>query len=720
MHRDVSVSLPSPANESPAAAMCRSVLLALNVPAFMHCGGLLLLANSSLERLLGYSSDVWPTLSHEELATPVERDQMRAYGDRCLLGDGEPAATEMILRTASGGERYVELISRRIDIDGAPAVLSTCTDLSDMRHVQTSLLSTSQVLNQILDNDPVATFVIDADHRITHWNKACEYLTGKDGWDMRGLSDKGSVFYGEPRPVLCDLIVDGLDAAHLERHYQGKIKMSAVIAGAFEAEDYFPNFGENGRWLFFTAAPLRDGTGQIVGAIETLQDVTQRHLVEEELTRHRNQLELLVSERTAELDSKNHELSAFMENASVGILASSGGKVTRHNKKFTEMFMAVGDSAVGHQTSDFFIDIDDYDEFGRIAFPVLAQGKPLLHEMMLQRLDGETLWVQMIAYVCDIDNPSAGAWWLLQDRSEVRRAQEQLESNYASLKETNRKLEDAQNQLLQSEKMASIGQLAAGVAHEINNPVGFVNSNLSSLRHYIDGLMALIAEYEGFEGALDAAARQQLAATKARVDLDYMREDLPVLLRESADGLTRVKRIVQDLKDFSRVDNADWQEADLNAGLDSTLNVVLNEVKYKAEVRKNYGQLPAVRCLAAQLNQVFMNFIVNAAHAIEGSGIITLSTGVAGEWVWVEVADSGCGMSSEVQKRIFEPFYTTKPVGKGTGLGLSLSFSIVQKHKGLIKVHSEPGKGSAFRVWLPVHCDDDAEAPHLPQALLAG
>jgi PAS domain-containing protein len=338
------------------------------------------------------------------------------------------------LRTGGGDDRYVELISRRVEIDGVPAVLSTCTDLSDIRHVQISLLNMSQVLNQILDNDPVATFVIDGDHRITHWNKACERLTGRDGWDMRGATDKGSVFYGEPRSLLSDLIVDGADAAHLENHYLGRIRTSRVIDGAFEAEDYFPNFGDGGRWLFFTAAPLRDATGQIVGAIETLQDVTRRHLVEEELTRHRNQLEILVSERTAELDSKNHELSAFMENASVGILASSAGKVTRHNKKFADMFMAPGDNAVGRQTSEFFVDVDDYDEFGRIAFPVLAEGRPLLHEMMLQRLDGRTLWVQMIAYVSDVDNPAAGAWWLLQDRSEVRRAQEQLESNYASLR----------------------------------------------------------------------------------------------------------------------------------------------------------------------------------------------------------------------------------------------------------------------------------------------
>jgi len=373
-----------------------------------------------------------------------------------------------------------------------------------------------------------------------------------------------------------------------------------------------------------------------------------------------------------------------------------------------------GSSAAGRATADFFCSAADYEDFASIAFPKLTEGRPFQHEMTLSRLDGRQLWIQMIGYVSNADDPAAGAWWLLQDRSEVRRAQEALETNYARLKETNHRLEEAQNQLLQSEKMASIGQLAAGVAHEINNPIGFVNSNLNSLKHYLDDLLQLIADYGSAETELGAESRQRLHAAKKDIDLEYMLEDLPVLLRESADGLGRVKRIVQDLKDFSRVDNSDWAEADLNAGLDSTLNVVLNEVKYKAEVVKNYSVLPPVRCLAAQLNQVFMNFIVNAAHAIETRGVITLSSGHCGAWVWIEVADTGSGMSEEVQRRMFEPFYTTKPVGKGTGLGLSLSFSIVQKHKGIIKVKSEQGKGSAFRVWIPVDPEGSDEAPALP------
>jgi signal transduction histidine kinase len=223
------------------------------------------------------------------------------------------------------------------------------------------------------------------------------------------------------------------------------------------------------------------------------------------------------------------------------------------------------------------------------------------------------------------------------------------------------------------------------------------------LRQYVQSLLSLADAYAAAQAAPgDADLAAQLATVIDDVELDYLKEDLPQLLDESADGLNRVKKIVQDLKDFSRVDQADWQQADLNAGLESTLNVVRNEVKYKAEVVKQLGTLPLVLCLAGQLNQVFMNLIVNASHAIADKGVITLSSGAVGDWVWVQVDDTGCGMSEDVQRRIFEPFYTTKDVGKGTGLGLSLSFSIVQRHGGAIRARSVVGQGSSFRVWVPV------------------
>jgi signal transduction histidine kinase len=272
------------------------------------------------------------------------------------------------------------------------------------------------------------------------------------------------------------------------------------------------------------------------------------------------------------------------------------------------------------------------------------------------------------------------------------------------IRSVNKRLEDAQNQLLQSEKMASIGQLAAGVAHEINNPVGYINSNLGTLEKYVQDIFSMLDAYEQAEPQLSAAPQvlEKIRALRDKLDIAFLKEDLEALMKESQEGITRVKKIVQDLKDFSHVDEAEWQWTNIHHGLDSTLNIVWNEIKYKAEVVKEYGTLPDVECLPSQLNQVFMNMLVNAAHAIEERGTITLRSGVQGGEVWLEFSDTGKGIPPENLNRIFDPFFTTKPVGKGTGLGLSLSYSIIQKHHGKIEVSSEVGKGTTFRIWLPI------------------
>ena len=275
---------------------------------------------------------------------------------------------------------------------------------------------------------------------------------------------------------------------------------------------------------------------------------------------------------------------------------------------------------------------------------------------------------------------------------------------FEELQQVNQKLEEAHSQLLQSEKMASIGQLAAGVAHEINNPIGYVYSNLGMLEKYMQDMFGMLDAYEQAEGAItDGGMRARLQADREKLDIAFLKGDLRALMSESKDGITRVKKIVQNLKDFSHVDASDeWHFADLHSGLNSTLNIVNNEIKYKANVVKEYGDISEIECLHSQLNQVFMNLLVNAAHAIEERGTITIRTGRQGEEVWVEIADTGKGIAPEHLKRIFDPFFTTKPIGKGTGLGLSLSYGIIQKHHGRIEVHSEVGKGTTFRVWLPV------------------
>ncbi|WP_323002371.1 histidine kinase [Denitromonas sp.] len=296
-------------------------------------------------------------------------------------------------------------------------------------------------------------------------------------------------------------------------------------------------------------------------------------------------------------------------------------------------------------------------------------------------------------------NLAAARARMAEEIDERRRAQEALEREQAAQRELIEKLESAQNQLLQSEKLASIGQLAAGVAHEINNPIGFVYSNLLTLKTYAADLLRLI---DAYERAAPPAEAPDIAAVRQAIDIDYLREDIGTLIDESIDGAARVRRIVQDMRDFSRMGDDGWQLADLHRGLESTLNVVWNEIKYKAQIVKALGSLPEVECLPFQINQVFMNLLVNAAQAIDGQGTVTLSSGVEDDWVWIAIADTGPGIAPAHLSKIFDPFFTTKPVGQGTGLGLSVSYGIVNRHGGRIEVDSPPGGGTTFRVWLPV------------------
>ncbi|WGG48785.1 ATP-binding protein [Rugamonas sp. DEMB1] len=323
------------------------------------------------------------------------------------------------------------------------------------------------------------------------------------------------------------------------------------------------------------------------------------------------------------------------------------------------------------------------------------------YEYRFRTADGSYLWMHdSLRLVRDEQGAPLEVIGALTDITSRKKMEEALQAKGEEQQLLIGKLSEAHDQLLQSEKMASIGQLAAGIAHEINNPVGFVNSNMGSLQNYVGTLFGVLAQYEQAAAAHPALA-PQLAALRQRADLDFLKEDVTDLVRESMDGLKRVKDIVQALKDFSHVGETEWQIADLHQGLDSTLNIVSNELKYKATIEKHYGVLPPIKCLASQLNQVFMNLLVNAGHAIKERGTISISTGAADGWVWVEVADTGGGIAPEHLNRIFEPFFTTKPVGSGTGLGLSLSYGIVNKHGGKIEVVSELGKGTRFTVRLP-------------------
>ncbi len=304
---------------------------------------------------------------------------------------------------------------------------------------------------------------------------------------------------------------------------------------------------------------------------------------------------------------------------------------------------------------------------------------------------------------------------LLETKSrELFMAGQELQAEHERLQRRNDELEQAQTalkaaqaQLVQSEKLASVGQLAAGVAHEINNPIGFIMSNLGTLKNYTDVMLQLIDGYRSFSvGAMEQSPQpsilEKMKELEEEEDIEFVVEDIGDLLHDSIEGTKRVKEIVQGLKSFSRVDNAEMSEEDLHSGIDSTLRIVENEIKYKCQVIKAYGEVPPVQCNLAQLNQVFMNLIVNAAQAIESDGSITISTSTEDQFAVLRFRDTGEGIPEDKIGSVFDPFFTTKPIGTGTGLGLSISFGIVQEHGGTIEVESEVGVGTEFTIRLPL------------------
>jgi signal transduction histidine kinase len=287
------------------------------------------------------------------------------------------------------------------------------------------------------------------------------------------------------------------------------------------------------------------------------------------------------------------------------------------------------------------------------------------------------------------------AVFMLRLNDRLNRSNHELEQAHLELKE-------AQSRLLQNEKMASIGQLAAGVAHEINNPNGFILSNLNALRKYVERVREFIAFQEDVLATADEAVTTQIQQKKRSLKIDFTLEDMGNLIQESREGAERIKTIVKDLKDFSHLDQAELVQADINACIENTLTIISNELMLKTELKKEFGVLPAVTCNPGQINQVLSNLLHNAAQAIEQGGEITIKTWAEQNLVCIAISDTGPGIPPEIRERLFEPFFTTREVGKGAGLGLSIAYDIIKKHNGEITVKSELGKGSCFTVRLPV------------------
>ncbi len=285
----------------------------------------------------------------------------------------------------------------------------------------------------------------------------------------------------------------------------------------------------------------------------------------------------------------------------------------------------------------------------------------------------------------------------------------QLSSKNEELNKAYDELKDAQALLVHNEKMRSLGELVAGVAHELNNPINFIYGNMTHLNEYTENLMEIISKYEEFESKLDDEDLKEIEDFKEEVEYDFIKEDVSDLIKSCIEGADRSKNIVLELKNFSRLDQGVVKEIDINESIDSTLSILNNKYKNKINLIKEYGKLPKVTCYAGQINQVFMNILDNAAQAIKNTGDVYIRTRIEENNAVIEIEDTGSGIDTETLPKIFDPFFTTKEVGSGTGLGLSVSYKIVKSHNGSIDVESEVGKGTKFTVKIPLEFQEQQE-----------
>ncbi|WP_337176429.1 ATP-binding protein [Paludisphaera sp.] len=405
------------------------------------------------------------------------------------------------------------------------------------------------------------------------------------------------------------------------------------------------------------------------------------------------------------------------------------GRFTFANQRFCD--------ELGHPREEV-IGKTDFDFFPRgLAEKYRADDREVLESRrMLDVVErhvtprGETLHVQVMKTpLYAADGSLIGTQAIFWDVTARVRAEERLRETNVELEclarsehQAHEALKQAQSLLVQNEKLASLGQLVAGVAHEINNPLSFVSNNVAVLeRDFVDllRLVELFAEPDDPGRAPGPAAVAEAAAIVERVDLRYCLENFPRLIERTREGLRRIERIVKELRLFARVDEGEWNEVDLNPGIESSINMVKGYARKKGvEIAMELGALPPVRCRAARIHQVVLNLLTNAIDACGDGGRVVVRTGTEADamGVRVDIDDNGAGIPPEIRERLFDPFFTTKPLGQGTGLGLSISYGIVREHNGRIEVQSTVGRGSCFSIHLPLEPSRSPYAARPPVA----
>lgn len=552
-----------------------------------------------------------------------------------------------------------------------------------------------QSLQSIIGSSPIPAFIIGKDHLIIYWNKALEELSKIKSKEVVGTGQQWRAFYKTARPCMADLLVDKYRKG-IPQWYAGKFIKSKLIDGAYEATDFFPELGKRGRWLRFTAAIIRNSKGSVIGAVETLEDITMAKRAEEALLKAHEELEIKVKERTHELTKANKALKEttdhlslileFLPIVSYACNADDNSTITFVSKRVKEITGYTPAQFIND--SSFWVEHIHPDDRQDVLKKLKSATKKGTHqfEYRFQKADGSYRWIsdhrRLIKPGARSRSHMVGAW---QDITEDKRIRQEGELRL--------------QQMIQSHKLKALGEVVTGVAHEINNPVSFMANNITLLEEMWNAIEPILAS--------DGASHPDWGDK----GIGYVQvcTNMKEIIEEFKIASHRIKRVIAGLKEFARTDEIVQKKP---VKIDEVIQGVL--IIVGAQVRKTVSRidlytdsnLPPIQGHFQKIEQVIANLLINAHQSItpdrKGRIIITARSIERLNAILIEIEDNGIGMEKEVLDHIFEPFFTTRRDSEGTGLGLSISYGLIKEHKGIIGVLSRRNVGSKFSIYLPI------------------
>ena len=555
-------------------------------------------------------------------------------------------------------------------------------------------------LQSIIGTSPIPAFIIGKDHLIIYWNKALEELSGIKAKEVVGTGQQWRAFYKTARPCMADLLVDKYQK-EIPQWYSGKFIKSKLIDGAYEATDFFPELGKKGRWLRFTSAVIRNSKGAVVGAVETLEDISQAKRAEEALLKAHEDLEIKVKERTYKLAKANKALKEttdqlslvleFLPIVSYTCNTDENLTITFVSNRIKEITGYTPSQFTGNHS--FWQEHIHPEDQEHVLKKLKSSTKKGTHkfEYRFQTADGSYLWISDHRRLIKPSNRSrsymVGAW---QDITEDKRIRQEAEFHL--------------QQMIQSHKLKALGEVVTGVAHEINNPVSFIANNITMLEEMWNAVEPILAS--------DGASHPDWGDK----GIGYVEvcTNMKEIIDEFKIASQRIKRVISGLKEFARTDEAvDKKPVKIEEVIQGVMIIVGAQVRKTVSRMDIYvdSNLPPVQGHFQKIEQVIANLLINAHQSItpdrKGRIIITGRCIERLNAILIEIEDNGIGMKKEVLDHIFEPFFTTRRDLEGTGLGLSISYGLIKEHHGIIGVLSRPNIGSRFSIYLPL----DARTP---------